>query len=91
VPPSINSLFSDWNYLRLHQQDFLLQKAVWKRYAEILKFLDPGDKIKKSDDQVRTLLDKTVQQAAQDSIDASSWLQKLINEAGKIVQLPMKL
>jgi hypothetical protein len=92
LPPSLNSLFSDWNYVHLHQQDFPLQKAVWKtRYAEILKVLDPGDAIKKSDIQARTLLDKTVEQAAQDSKDASSWLQKLIDVVGKIVQLPIKL
>jgi hypothetical protein len=92
LPPSFNSLFSDWNYVHLHQQDFPLQKAVWKtRYAEILKVLDPDDAIKKSDIQARTLLDNTVQQAAQDSKDVSSWLQKLIDEVGKIVQLPIKL
>ncbi len=92
LPPSLNSLFSDWNYVHLHQQDFPLQKAVWKtRYAEILKVLDADNAIKNSETQARTLLDDTVKQAAQDSKDASSWLQKFIDIVGKIVQLPVKL
>ena len=84
LPPALDSLFSNWNYVQLHQQDYPLKEGWKKRYVEILKVLDPGDAIKNSKIQARTLLDKTVQQAAQDSKDASSWLQKLIEKVEKI-------
>jgi hypothetical protein len=84
LPPALDSLFSNWNYVQIHQQDYPLKEGWKKRYVEILKVLDPGDAIKNSKIQARTLLDKTIQQAAQDSKDASSWLQKLIEIPEKI-------
>lgn len=80
LSPSINSLFSYWNYTNLHNQNYPLDKQDWKnRYAEMLKILDKGGRINQSEKRAMDQLSEVEKDANQNQKKVGDFIGKLID------------
>ena len=79
LPPTIEHLFSVWNYLNLHFQRGPLKKGWRTRYQKILKIMDKNDEIRNSRDQAWGLVQGTVNEAVKASQEVSESLKTWID------------
>jgi hypothetical protein len=80
LPPTINYLFSLWDYTNVHTKDYPFKKEAWRiRYQNLLKALDRNDSIRTANEQVMAQLEETVKEASEASTTTGKWLKSLLD------------